>query len=156
MMKKTFIVMLIFAALAIGAQAQSYKSAVGLRLGDPTGVTFKTFISKTNALEAIVGTGYWGHNLVFTGYYQWQKPTGWTPNLDWYAGPGVHVGFWNDYYQEEYQTGILVGIDGVIGLEYTLDDIPLNFSFGVGPTIQFTSSPGWYYWNGGISVRYIF
>jgi len=156
MMKKTLIIMLISGAVTVGAHAQSYKSAIGLRLGDPTGVTFKTFISKTNAIELILGTGYWGNNLAFAGYYQWQNPTGWTPNLDWFAGPGAHIGFWNQTYQDEHAAGILIGIDGVVGLEYTLEDIPLNFAFGVGPSIQLTHGPDPFYWNGGLSVRYIF
>jgi opacity protein-like surface antigen len=156
MMKKTLTVILVLAALATGAQAQSYKSAIGLRGGDPSGITFKTFINSTNALELIAGTGYWGHNFAITGFYQWQKPTDWTPNLDWFVGPGAHIGFWNDYYRDDYGTGILLGVDGIIGLEYTLDDIPLNFSLGIGPAIQLTSGPGFMYWNGGFSVRYIF
>jgi hypothetical protein len=156
MMKRSLIIMLFLAAVTLGAQAQSYKSAIGLRLGDPTGVTFKTFITKTNALELLMGTGYWGNNFAFAGYYEWQNATGWTPNLDWFAGPGVHIGFWNETYQEEYSSGVLVGVDGVVGLEYTLEDIPLNFAFGVGPSIQFTGGPDPFYWNGGISVRYIF
>jgi hypothetical protein len=49
-----------------------------------------------------------------------------------------------------------LGVDGIVGLEYTLDDIPLNFSLGVGPSFQLTSGPGWYYWNGGFAVRYVF
>ena len=44
-------------------------------------------------------------------------------------------------YHDEHAAGILIGIDGVIGLEYTLDDIPLNFAFGVGPSIQLTHGP---------------
>ena len=156
MMKRTLTILLVIAALSFGAQAQSYKMALGLRGGDPSGVTFKAFISSTNALELVVGTGYFGHNFSITGFYQWQKPTGWTPNLDWYIGPGAHVGFWNDYYRDEYKTGVLVGVDGIVGLEYTLDDIPLNFAIGMGPTFQLTSGPGWYYWNGGFAVRYVF
>ena len=156
MMKRTLTVILVLAALTFGVQAQSYKSAIGLRLGDPSGITFKTFINSTNALELIAGTGYWGHNFAVTGFYQWQNPTNWAPNLDWFVGPGAHVGFWNDYWKDEYNTGILIGFDGIIGLEYTFDDIPLNLGFGVGPTLQVTSGPGFFYWNGGFSVRYIF
>ncbi|MDX9729893.1 MAG: hypothetical protein RBT50_11570 [Bacteroidales bacterium] len=151
-MKRTLTVILVLAALATGAQAQSYKSAIGLRGGDPSGITFKTFINSTNALELIAGTGYWGNNFSITGFYQWQKPTDWTPNLDWFIGPGAHLGFWNKDYQ---YTGVLVGIDGIIGLEYTLDDIPLNFGFGAGPTFHFINN-GWGHWNGGFSVRYVF
>ena len=155
-MKKTLTIMLILAALTFSMQAQTYKSAIGLRGGDPSGVTFKTFVNSINALEFTAGTGYFGHNFNITGYYEWQKPTGWTPNLDWYIGPGAHIGFWNNVYRNDYGTGILIGIDGVIGLEYTLEDIPLNFGIGAGPSFQFTSGPAWYYWNGGFSIRYVF
>jgi len=156
MMKRLLTVILVLIAISAGAQAQSYKSAIGLRGGDPFGISFKTFINSTNALELTVGTGYWGHNFAITGFYEWQNPTGWTPNLDWFIGPGAHIGFWNDYYTDEYSTGILLGVDGIVGLEYTLDDIPLNFALGVGPTLHLTSGPGWYHWNGGCAVRYIF
>ena len=155
-MKRTLTILLLLVALTFGAQAQSYKSAIGLRGGDPSGITFKTFLNSTNALELIAGTGYWGHNFVITGFYEWQYPTDWTPNLDWFIGPGAHLGFWNDYYKDDYGTGILIGIDGIIGLEYTLDDIPLNLGLGVGPSFQLTSGPGWGHWNGGFYVRYVF
>ena len=36
-MKKTLIIMLFLAAVTVGAQAQSYKSAIGLRLRRPYG-----------------------------------------------------------------------------------------------------------------------
>ncbi len=156
MIRRTIFAIVLLVALSSGAGAQSYKSAIGLRGGDPSGLTFKTFVNRVNALELIAGTGYWGHNFTITGLYLWQRPTDWTPNLDWYIGPGAHIGFWNDYYRNRYETGILIGIDGIIGLEYTLDDIPLNFGLGVGPSFQITSGPGWYGWNGGFSVRYVF
>lgn len=156
MMKRILTLILVLTVMTAGIQAQSYKSAIGLRGGDPSGVSFKTFLNSTNALELVVGTGYWGHNFAITGFYEWQKPTNWTPNLDWFIGPGAHVGFWNDYYKNEYGTSILIGVDGIIGLEYTLDDIPLNFALGVGPSFQLTSGPGWSYWNGGFAIRYVF
>ncbi|HSO77898.1 MAG TPA: hypothetical protein VLQ76_04975 [Bacteroidales bacterium] len=155
-MKKTFAVLLVLAALSAGVQAQSYKNAIGLRGGDPSGLSFKTFISGVNALEFVAGTGYFGHNFSVTGYYEWQYPTDWTPNLDWFIGPGAHIGFWNARYQDEYNTNLTLGLDGIIGLEYTLDDIPLNFSIGAGPSFNVTTGPGWLYWNGGFAVRYVF
>ncbi len=156
MIKRTLTIMLLLVALTIGAQAQSYKSAIGLRGGEPFGVTFKTFINSTNALELIVGSAYWWDTFAVTGFYQWQKPTDWTPNLDWYIGPGAHIGFRNsDPNDIDDRGALLIGVDGIIGLEYTLDDIPLNFTLGAGPSIHLTSKY-WYHWNGGFAVRYIF
>lgn len=156
MMKKVIVVLFIVMAFSFAAQAQSYKSAIGLRGGDPSGITFKTFVNSVNAFELIAGSGYFGHNLNLSGYYQWQKPTDWAPNLDWYVGPGAHIGFWNNAYKDEYNSTIVMGIDGIVGLEYTLDDVPLNFGVGVGPTFNLVGGPAWYYWNGGVSIRYVF
>ena len=39
-------------------------------------------------IELLMGTGYWGNNFAFAGYYEWQNATGWTPNLDWFVRPG--------------------------------------------------------------------
>ena len=155
-MKKTIAFLLVLMVFTFAAYSQSYKSAIGLRAGDPSGVTFKTFVSSTNAFELVAGSGYYGDNLTITGYYQWQNPTKWTPGLDWYIGPGVHTGFWNSHYKDEYNSTVVIGIDGIFGLEYTLDDVPLNFAIGVGPTLNFTGGPAWYYYNGGISVRFVF
>ncbi len=155
-MRKLIVTLFIFIATVAATNAQNYKSAIGLRAGDPSGVTFKTFIKSTNALEFVAGAGYYGHNLNITGYYLWQYPTNWTPGLDWYAGPGAHLGFWNEYYQDKYSTNVIMGFDGILGLEYTLDDIPLSFALGVGPTLNLTSGPDWYYYNAGISVRFVF
>ncbi|MDZ7633844.1 MAG: hypothetical protein U5L72_05175 [Bacteroidales bacterium] len=60
MMKRTLTIMLLLVAITAGTQAQSYKSAIGLRGGDPFGVTFKTFVSSINALELIVRVGLLG------------------------------------------------------------------------------------------------
>jgi hypothetical protein len=155
-MKKALAVLFVVMAFSFAAQAQSYKSAIGLRGGDPSGITFKTFVNSVNAIELIAGSGYFGHNLNLSAYYEWQKPTDWAPNLDWFIGPGAHIGFWNTTYQDEYNTNLVIGIDGIIGLEYTFDDIPLNLGVGAGPTFNLTEGPGWWYWNGGISIKYVF
>ena len=115
-MKRVITVFIITVAFTFASQAQSYKSAIGLRAGDPSGITFKTFVNSVNAFDLVAGSGYYGHNFNFTAYYEWQNPTNWTPGLDWYIGPGAHIGFWNNYYKDTYSSTVVLGFDGILGL----------------------------------------
>ncbi len=155
-MKRLFTIMLVLVALTLGAQAQSYKSAIGLRGGEPSGINFKTFLGSGTAIDLVAGTGYFGHNLNVSAFYEWQKPTDWAPGIDWFIGPGAHIGIWTGDYSDDYNSNLIVGLDGIIGLEYTFDDIPLNLSVGIGPAFHLMGGPNnWYYWNGGIAIRYV-
>jgi hypothetical protein len=67
-MKRIALLVLFCACCAAAAQAQGYKSAIGLRLGSPLSVSFKTFITEPGAIEANVGFRSYG----FSGYrYSW-------------------------------------------------------------------------------------
>lgn len=155
-MKRLLTIILVLAAVTIGAHAQSYKSAVGLRGGDPSGITFKTFISGSNAIELVAGSRFGWDNIVITGFYEYEQPTGWAPNLDWYFGIGAHLGFWDNDASVEYDSNIMAGVDGIVGLEYTFDDIPLNLSLDIVPSFNIIGHPSWFHMNGGISIRYVF
>ena len=43
-----------------------------------------------------------------------------------------------------------------LGLEYTFDEIPLNLSLDLLPSINLIGSTGWGGINGALSVRYVF
>lgn len=156
MMKRTLLVVLIASLFIAGAQAQSYKSAIGLRGGDPSGITFKTFLKGSNALELMAGGGYFFDNLSVTALYEYEKPTGWTPNLDWYFGFGGHVGFWNSNYADQYESNMVIGADGVVGLEYTFDDVPINLAIDIIPSFNIVGAPYWFHFSSGLSIRYVF
>jgi hypothetical protein len=89
--------LIIFTVLAINVNAQTYTTAIGIKSGGYAGGGFgglnlKHFISGDNALEVTVGgwNNYWRAQV----FFEWQKPTGWTENLDWYIGLGGGVGAW--------------------------------------------------------------
>jgi hypothetical protein len=51
-------------------QAQDYKSAVGVRLGYPLAISYKTFISESSAIEAYVDyRGYSFYNYISVNGY---------------------------------------------------------------------------------------
>ncbi len=140
--------------------AQDYRTAVGVRGGYPSGLNVKHFIKKDVALEGII-SGY-ARGFEFTGLYEIHKQAFDTPYLNWYYGPGFHIGSFGDrnvpfYYRNRYEngSGLALGLDAVLGLEYTLDEIPFVLGVDIKPAIDFL--PGAYFYvNAGLSVRFYF
>jgi hypothetical protein len=156
-MKKSFIILLFVLFTGLALDAQDYKTSLGLRVGYPYGFTIKHFMSEKTAVEGILAGSYGG--FVATVLFENEHWTGKYPGLNWYWGLGAHAGFWdaaaNKYVDPSY-SGAVIGIDGVIGLEYTFDEIPLNLSLDVLPTVNLLGDAGWGGIYGGLSVRYVF
>ncbi len=73
--------------------------------------------------------------------------------LKWYVGPGAHVAF----YGNKYGGNTSIGIDGVIGLDYKINNAPINLSLDYQPSIQLTTFYGERFTSwGGLAIRYTF
>ncbi len=153
-MKKALLVIIIVAGLAISSYGQDYKTAIGLRAGVPYGLTVKHFVSQQNAFEGILASRWGG--FVATVLYENEHWTGEYPGLNWFFGVGAHVGFWNNNPYVTGDGGSVIGLDGILGLEYTFDEIPLNLSLDIMPSFNLIGSTGWGGINGGLSIRYVF
>ncbi len=140
--------------------AQGYKTALGLRFGGlSNGLTVKNFISRSNALEGILSVGH--QSLIITGLYE--RHTGINASTDFkiYYGGGAHIGFFQDggsyYYNSKriYTSTTVAGIDGILGFDYKFNKAPINFSMDIKPFIDFFSG-NYFYFDGGLSLRYTF
>jgi hypothetical protein len=158
-MKKVLFLTAIIFFFSSGLFAQDYKTAIGIRGGFPTGINFKTFTGNDKAIEVIL-SGY-GGGFELTGLLEFHKQAFDTPNLNFYYGPGLHIGsFGNNaiipgYYGNNRNTGFVLGIDGILGLEYTLTDIPFVIGVDVKPALDFISTPAFYVAS-GLSIRFYF
>lgn len=156
-MKRFLFILLVSALVTTTAGAQDYRTGIGLRAGLPYGLTVKHFLNQSNAVEGILASRWGG--FVVTGLYEKEYWTGEYPGLNWFWGAGAHIGFWDAGYNPNINatyTGSVIGIDAIIGLEYTFDDIPLNLSLDVLPSLNLIGSTGWGGINGAISIRYVF
>jgi hypothetical protein len=158
-MKKLILLSVFMLVLGVASQAQ-YSSAIGLRLGYPVSATYKKFLNDNNAFELTAGfRGYSGYSWFNVGaYYQIHKDLGSVDNLRWYYGAGANVYFWNfdNGFLNDNASNTSFGISGVLGLEYTFDDIPLAVSADWIPTFfinGYGSGFGGGY--GGLAARYI-
>jgi len=143
--------------LFVNAQ-QSYSTGIGLRGGLASGVTVKHFISDKAALEGILSTRWRG--TIITGLYEIQQIAFDTPGLYWYYGGGAHIGFWGNYrshpWFDDNASYTVIGIDGILGLEYAFAEIPFNVSLDWKPAVNLTGYSGLWADGGAFSVRYIF
>ena len=154
--------MLFILAITNEMKAQDYKSAIGLRFGYPVSISYKTFLSESNALELYLGyRGYSGIYGYWTlgGLYEFHKPIADVEGLSWYYGFGASVQFFT--YDEDYWSGledegaIGVGLSGVIGLDYKFPSAPVNLSLDFVPTFRLGGWDDGYYSWGALSARYV-
>lgn len=144
-MKKALLIAIISIFFAISANAQSYNSAIGLRGGLFGGVTYKHMLGSSAGFEGILQTDWYGFNL--TGLYEIHKPAFDVRGMRWYYGAGAHVGNY-------YSSHLSIGIDGIIGLEYTFKELPINVSVDYKPAYNLTGWSGFWGSDAAFSIRY--
>lgn len=142
-MKKVLFTLLLAFGITGLAQAQQYGTAIGLKGGFPGygAVSVKHNLGGSSYIEGNLGGGY--RHLWIQGLYE--KNFNIEGGLDWYIGGGADFGFWSDgyrYYRGRYNDyyygrgGAWGGLDGIIGIEYTFDEIPINLALDATPNIR--------------------
>ncbi len=142
----------------------SYKTAVGVRVGETTAVTFKNHFRPSTALE--LQLGFWNHGFSTTFLIEKHVPAFNEPGLQWYYGAGAHASFYNHYHwAKHYENGrryyttdeVGIGIDGVIGIEYKIPQIPFAFSLDFVPYVEVISNGDvWASVNPGFGIKLCF
>ena len=155
------LVVLFLAACTITHAQSDYSSAIGLRLGSPVSVSYKTFINDKGALEGYVGLRSFGFGnfINISGAYQVHNNIADVDGLAWYFGGGASIFIWNydnDFVNTNFSSTAF-GLQGYLGLDYKFKDAPVNLSldwvptFFVGGTLNINSFGGGY---GALAVRY--
>jgi hypothetical protein len=170
---------ILFLATTVSVYGQN--QGIGLRIGNPLGLTYKRYLHNDRAFELIFGTApggwnknyyknsfkdfdkydtdvYRSHDVESTVYFQgrylfdYNIPVeGMVGKLDWYWGAGALLKFAkvNYSYQPGDATTILYdtktdidfGPEGIAGMEYTFDDIPLTLFGEVSVLLEFADRP---------------
>ncbi len=157
-MKKVALIITLFFALNMAAKAQ-YKLGIGARLNYGYGLSIKYKMTPKKAFEGIVYSRWQGVNL--TGLYEIHASAFQIPNWRWYYGAGGHIGFWknngrkkgNPWFDDNGNYTV-IGADGILGLEYTLREIPLNLSLDWKPALNLIGHQGVWLDDVAVSVRF--
>jgi hypothetical protein len=183
--------LLTFSTLCAFAQDRG----IGLRLGVPSGITFKKYLPRNKAAEFIIGSvpGGWHHYYYENSFSQFDRFEGYRyrshrinnalflqgryllddnihiegmiGKLDWYWGVGGLVKFASVtyYYRDEAgddfrkrYSDVDIGPEGIIGLEYTFEDLPLTVFGEVSLMLEFADRFGTFRGLSGLGMRYNF
>lgn len=156
-MKKLVVLLVLALGFVTQSIGQEYNSAIGIRGGLSNGLTYKTFISQNTALEFLLATRWHGINITALNEIHAQAFD--TDGLNWYYGFGAHVGFWNGKdvdWADDNESYTVLGIDGIIGLEYNFKDVPINISLDWKPAFNLIGNSDFWGDGGAFSIRYIF
>ena len=154
-MKKSFLTLAFLVVFLLDSNAQDYKTGIGIRGGLSNGLTVKHFISSESALEGLL-TARWNGFLV-TGLYEKHAQAFGVSGLYWYYGFGAHIGAWNhNYKHDRYDNYSVIGIDGIIGIEYNITEIPFNISLDYKPGLNVLGKPLGMSDEVALSIRYVF
>ncbi|MFT7035161.1 MAG: hypothetical protein ACJA2S_003683 [Cyclobacteriaceae bacterium] len=156
-MKRTVILVITGLCLSSIGLAQDYNTGIGLRGGYFNGITIKHFIGGKVVLEGILNSRWKGYQV--TGLYEIHNEAFQTERLKWYYGLGAHIGFWDGNRTKWGEGGTnytVVGLDGILGLEYNFSETPFNLGIDWKPTLDIGGYSGFWGDGGAISIRYIF
>jgi hypothetical protein len=143
-MKKILITSLFYAFIFLthNASAQTYKTALGVRLSSSAAmvnnsVSLKHFLTDKSAIEALFS---FGDPLSLGALYEIHKPFS-AEGIQWYYGGGGYVGFIKEYNvnKNRNETNTNFGAMGVLGLDYKFVNIPLNLSLDWKPELNIVS-----------------
>ena len=129
------------------ANSPDYTTALGLKFGAyESGVSVKYFAAPTVSYEGILGFN--NHGVVITGLYELNMQAFNVEGLKFYYGAGAHIGAeGKGQYQvlgdnEVYSSShLLLGIDGVLGLEYKIPQTPIAVSVDLDPRVELATGP---------------
>lgn len=144
-MKKVFLTILLAGSLS--AFSQTYKSAIGAKLGYGLVGSYKYVFSKPHAVDVYAGFAWYGNGVIVGASYQYHI------NIPDIKGLSVPLGAGGLF--AGYGGGGVVAVTGNVGLEYAFQDIPLSLGIEYMPSFGLNGGTGFYPGFATLNVRYI-
>ena len=145
-------VIVVFGLMLFGSMgiAQGKGFGLGFIVGEPTGLSFKNWISQTNAIDGGAAWSFGDNGFfhlhadyLFHNYGIIPVTKG---RLPLYLGVGGRLGFGGK---------TRFGVRGVVGLNYQFADLPLDAFLEVAPVLDLVPATKFTF-NGGIGMRFFF
>ena len=147
-MKKIFLLVAMTFAITAGF-AQDYNWSIGARGGGvASGLEVKYKMNASTGVAGILSIPY-DNGFIVTGLYEKYVPVI-TEGFNLYYGAGAHIGSWG------YDDSFRFGIDGIVGLEYKIPEVPIAFAVDYKPALDIVSRTKFHAADFGLSVKFVF
>lgn len=150
MMKKLLIALsALFLLAATELSAQNYNWAIGVRGGvTATGISVRHNFDPANSIEGILDFMQ-GFNVY--ALYERNIPVI-QQGFSFYYGAGVNLGSWDHRHENKFT----FGINGIVGLEYKIESVPLAFSLDYKPNLNVIGKTGFHAADFGLGIKVAF
>lgn len=140
---------------SLQSNAQDYRTGLGIRLSSHgpvvnNSVTFKYFMNESTALEALFS---FSDPVAIGGLVEFHKPITATDGLKWFYGAGAYIGFESN---KDTVNHTLMGGQGIIGLDYKFQNLPLNLTLDWKPELNIIDDINFEPAAIGFSIRFTF
>ncbi len=149
-MKKKILLFGIILMAAIGANAQTYETAVGAKFytgnGSVGGLNIRHSLTETTAVEGSLL--FYSGGIGIEGLYEYQAPIAGVDGLQYFVGGGGLLGFGTGNRETLFALRLTGGVD------YKFADAPIDVSIGFDPFFYLAPSTGSNL-SLGIGLRYV-
>ncbi len=146
-MKKLLIMAILLIMPSVTFASEAGSIGVGIILGDPTGISAKYWIDKTNAIDAAVGFDRFSVHADYLFHFWNVFPQTGGGEFGAYAGPGLVF--------KDKKHDNMVGVRFALGAVYELNQYPVEFFAELVPVFELSPDTDLNL-DGGIGIRYFF
>lgn len=150
-MRRVAIILLIGIVLACASSVFARGFGLGIILGEPTGVSFKQWLSDRNAFDAAAAWSF-NHPDAFHIHMDYLFHGPLSANID-QGGFLYYVGIGGRFKATEGDSRL--GVRVPLGLDYVFGNAPIDLFFEVAPILDLTPETDFRV-NGGLGLRYFF
>lgn len=146
-MKKLLIMVCILIIPALSHAAQGGPLGVGIILGDPTGISAKYWLDKTNAIDAAIGFDRFSVHADYLFHFRNVIPQTGGGEFGAYVGPGL-------VYKDKKHDN-MVGVRFALGAAFEISQYPVEIFAEIVPVLELSPDTDLNL-DGGIGIRYYF
>jgi hypothetical protein len=150
----------LLAALSLGrARAQERGTGLGIIVGEPTGISLKSWLGKSTAFDAALAWSFDGNDFIQVhGDYLTHNFTLLTVEkgrLPFYYGIGGHIKFFNTEGKKSDDTRTRLGVRIPLGLAYLFEKTTLDIFVEVAPVLNLVPETE-FELGAALGIRYFF
>ncbi len=154
MKKITFISLFLLSAMIVTAQKNdgTYNWAVGFKY-TPTAISVKHYTYRGDAIEFLLSKHELGTRL--TTLLELCPKLNKSGSIRGILGVGGHIGIWDDGVKKNsYIKNPIVGLDGIVGIEYKIPKAPIAFQLDYQPGIDLIGNSDTHRNWGGLTIKF--
>ena len=137
------IILLLIMVFPLWTSAQLFDRAIGIRGGITSGFEYRMYTDDANSFKILLGINDGLRIHGFKEFHRYDLFT-FTDQLIFFYGAGIHGGYenWDEFYTKdniswyENQTAFVMGVDGLVGLEYMFYEVPLSVGLEAKPFLD--------------------